>query len=68
MDATKGKPGKFVVYKGRGTQPWRWRFVAANGRNVARSSEGYPTKRLATKSAVAVKYVALTSPIVDGNL
>lgn len=65
MGAAKGRPGKFVVYKGKGTQPWRWRFIHSNGNNGARSSEGYPTKRLATKSALAVKYTALTSPVVD---
>lgn len=67
MGAPKGKPGKFVIYRGKGTQPWRWRFIAANGRNVARSSEGYPTKRLAKKSVLVVKFGALVSPIVDGK-
>ena len=64
MGSAKGKSGKFVIYKGRGKQPYRWRFIAKNGRNVARSSEGYPTARLARKSAMVLKYGALISPLV----
>lgn len=65
MGATKGRPGKFVIYKGKGKQPFRWRFIASNGRNVARSSEGYPTRRLARKSALSVKYTALISDVFE---
>lgn len=34
---------RLVPFKGAGTQPWRFRIVAANGETVS-SSEGYATK------------------------
>lgn len=41
---------KIQTFKGRGTQPWRWRVVARNGKIIL-SSEGYKTKRNRDKIA-----------------
>lgn len=45
------------VFKGRGTQPWRWRLVWSNG-EIAATSEGYSRKgtavRLGSKLAAAL--------------
>lgn len=58
------KEGEFEVYKGRGRQPWRWRWFARNGNLVARSNEGHPTERLARKSAASSKFGGLKSKIM----
>ena len=35
---------KIQFYKGKGTQPWRWRLVASNGKIIADSAEGYASR------------------------
>jgi uncharacterized protein YegP (UPF0339 family) len=36
---------KFQIYRGHGTQPWRWRLLAKNSKIIADSGEGYKTRR-----------------------
>ena len=65
----QGKPthrekmtGVFEVYEGKGCHPWRVRWWCGL-QNVWRTSEGYPTVRLAKKAALSMKFAALQSPI-----
>lgn len=39
----------FVIYKDKSGQ-WRWRFVAANGRIMADSAEGYVSRSNAARA------------------
>lgn len=41
--------GKFIYYKGDDGD-WYWRYVAANGNEVFRASEGYRNKQDCIKS------------------
>ena len=41
--------GYFEVFKGKGTQPWNWRWVAANGR-IQAHGEGHPSRRNARRA------------------
>ena len=43
------QPALFHFYQDKAGE-WRWRFVAANGRIMADSGEGYPTKRGAVRA------------------
>ncbi len=45
---------KLIIYKGRGVQPWRWKLIAANGRNIANGSEGYSRHGNALRAALNV--------------
>ena len=40
----------FELFKGKGKQPWRWRFRATNGK-IQAQSEGHPTKDKAHRAA-----------------
>ncbi len=33
--------GTFFIYRSLFRREWRWKYVAANGNNIYRSSEGY---------------------------
>jgi uncharacterized protein YegP (UPF0339 family) len=39
---------RVTIYRGHGSQPWRWQLTAANHKIIADSGEGYKTKRGAT--------------------
>lgn len=52
---------RFIVYKDRKGE-WRWRLKAANGRNIARSSEGYKKRSQATKMIHYITFII--SPII----
>jgi uncharacterized protein YegP (UPF0339 family) len=55
---------KFVVYKdARGE--YRWRLVAANGRNLADSGEGYRNKEDCLAAIRLVKEGAPKAPVED---
>lgn len=60
------KRAKFEVFCGKGSQPWRWRLKAANGRVVAQS-EGYKTKAGAERGVDACRRAALDSIVVDDS-
>lgn len=51
--AAKPKVSKVVVYKD-GSGEWRWTAVAANGKKVAASGEGYRNRLYAYKMALAL--------------
>lgn len=36
---------KITIYRGHGSQPWRWHLTAANHKIIADGAEGYKTKR-----------------------
>ena len=50
MEGEKGGFMKILIYLDKSGE-WRWRMVAANGRKVATSGEGYTRKRDAVKAA-----------------
>jgi uncharacterized protein YegP (UPF0339 family) len=54
----------YVVYKDNANQ-WRWRFVAANYKTIAVSSESYWNKQDCLDSIGLVKGSG-GSPVVDG--
>ena len=48
---------KLIIYRTRSlrrSQRWAWRLVAANGRIIATSGEGYSTSTSAQRMGVAV--------------
>jgi uncharacterized protein YegP (UPF0339 family) len=54
------KRARFRVYEDKGGQ-WRWRLLAANGRVVADSSEGYGTRYGASRAVEMVRSLAVTA-------
>ncbi len=57
MPTTDRKSATITVYRRRTlarNQRWGWRMVAANGRTIATSGEGYANKREAVDMAYAV--------------
>jgi uncharacterized protein YegP (UPF0339 family) len=54
----------FEVYEDRAGE-WRWRFVAANGRIVADSGEGYASKSGARDAVETVKGGAYDAPVEE---
>ena len=54
----------FVVYQSDNDEDWWWRFKAANGKTIARSSEGYRNERDCRHSINLVKGAA-KSPVYD---
>lgn len=57
------KKAKFEIYKDR-VGEWRWRLKAKNGENIAPSSQGHPSKRLAIKGVESVIESAKNADIV----
>ena len=55
---------KFKIYRDRRGE-YRWRLIAANGRTVADSAEGYDSRSNARRAAENVKAGAGTAPIED---
>ena len=57
---------KFVVYKDASysRQPWRWRLIDTNGRNIANSGEGYATKYNCERAIDNVRDAALKAVVV----
>lgn len=51
------------VYQDRAGE-WRWRMLAANGRTVADSGEGYSRERDARRAIKAWRKAAWTAPVV----
>ena len=47
------QPALFHFYRDKAGE-WRWRFVAANGRTMADSGEGYRTKRGAARASARI--------------
>ncbi len=56
MPRADGKPNRRAVWDfyQDGIKEWRWRLVAANGRIIADSGEGYTTKGAAVIAAKVV--------------
>ena len=52
----------FTLYRDRAGE-WRWRLVAANGRTVADSAEGYTTKTNAEAGIALVQEGAAGAPV-----
>ncbi|HZJ65625.1 MAG TPA: DUF1508 domain-containing protein [Kofleriaceae bacterium] len=52
----------FTLYRDRAGE-WRWRLVAANGKTVADSGEGYTTKANAEAGIALVKEGAASAPV-----
>ena len=42
---------RLILYKGRGTHPYRWQLRAKNGRVIADGAEGYKTHRNVVRAA-----------------
>ena len=56
---------KFHVYKDRrGEYPWR--LIAANGKNLTDSAEGYPTKQ-SCKDGIELVKGTTNAPIIDDD-
>jgi len=62
----KGVGGKMKVeyYQDKGKE-YRWRLIASNGQEMARSSEGYKTKEGAEKSFDVVRSGARSAEIAE---
>ncbi len=62
---------RLVIYKGQGRQPWRWRLIAANGRNIANGGEGYSRHgnalRAAEKMMALIREGGEVVVILDGK-
>jgi uncharacterized protein YegP (UPF0339 family) len=52
----------FTLYRDRAGE-WRWRLVAANGKTVADSGEGYTTKANAEAGIALVQHGAAGAPV-----
>lgn len=50
------RPSRTEIYRDRGSM-WRWRLVAANGRILADSAEGYANKSNAKRAVKRVRSV-----------
>lgn len=48
------RPGPRVVFYKDTAGEWRWRYVAANGRTMADSAEGYTERNDASEAAAQV--------------
>ena len=44
------------VYKGKGSQPWRWRLKAPNHKIVATAGEGFKTRRSLINNIVRAQF------------
>jgi uncharacterized protein len=55
---------KFEVYKDKNGE-WRWRLIAANGRNVASPGEGYKNKADCLSAIETIKKNAPTALVVE---
>jgi uncharacterized protein YegP (UPF0339 family) len=55
---------KIEVYQDR-AELWRWRLVAANGRIVADSGEGYSRRRDALRAVRTFRGLAWRAPVVE---
>lgn len=53
----------YKLYKDRAYQ-WRWRYVAANGRTIADSGEGYYNRQDAL-NGIAIMKASYNSPIYE---
>jgi uncharacterized protein YegP (UPF0339 family) len=60
-------PGKFEVYKDKGSQ-FRFRLKAANGEVIAAGSESYPDKKSALKGIASIQKNAAEAKIVDTTI
>ncbi|MDI9239867.1 DUF1508 domain-containing protein [Lysobacter sp. LF1] len=59
---------RFVVYKSGASalsQVWRWRLVAANGKTIADSAEGYYSKADCLHGIELVKGTNVLTPVVE---
>lgn len=59
---------RFEVFLARNNEHW-WRLIAANGRTIATSGEGYSSEYGAVRAARRTKELAPQAPIqrLDGN-
>lgn len=55
---------RFILYQDAAKE-WRWRLLAANGRRVADSGEGYTTRAGATHGIDLVKSVTDGTPVKE---
>jgi len=53
---------RFEIYKDQSSK-WRWRMVAANGKIIADSGEGYASEYNAVRAAARTKALALSAPV-----
>lgn len=60
---------RFEVYESR-DNAWRWRLIAANGKIIADSGEGYVTEYNAVRAAKRTKELAPHAPVkrLDGTV
>jgi uncharacterized protein YegP (UPF0339 family) len=60
---------RFEVFKAR-NDLWHWRLIAANGRTIADSGEGYASEYNAVRAAKRTKDLAPQAPVkrLDGTL
>ncbi|MCI0399137.1 MAG: DUF1508 domain-containing protein [Chloroflexi bacterium] len=56
---------KFEIYQDT-KQNYRWRLVAANGKIIADSAEGYTTRQACEEGIRLVKEYAPSAPVVEG--
>ncbi len=54
----------YQVYRDRANE-WRWRYLAANGRIIADSAEGYVNKADCLHG-IALMKVSANSPVYEG--
>ena len=53
---------RFEVYADQSAK-WRWRLIAANGKIIADSGEGYASEYNAVRAAVRTKELAPQAPV-----
>jgi uncharacterized protein YegP (UPF0339 family) len=56
------KRARYVVFQDR-SGDWRWRLVAANGRIVADSGEGYVSRSNAVRAAESSALIAFVAKV-----
>jgi uncharacterized protein YegP (UPF0339 family) len=62
------RPLTIALYRGKGTQPYRWRLKAPNGRIIADSAEGYASVGALRRAVLKIGAWAVDGVVVSDPL